>query len=375
MRGRSKRSFSRRGSWRSSVLSRRRQRGVIRRRRAPKRRSRRVPLRRPSLVALGQRAFEAGRDAAQQGGFTDRETTIRRMNESWNDWSEANRIIPLGWEAYHELAGKYAGGFAGSADDPIAHTVLAPTRKSIGIVLTAMNEEDALPDVLEQVARLPLAETVVVVNGSADQTFRKARQASGGIVVHYPEPLGHDVGRAAGAKLTRADIVLFLDGDFPIRAEQLVPFIYAVDRGVDMALNDLRPYIGNFSARDPVTIMKEMLNRSLGRGDLGPNSLTAVPHALSRRALSTIGCVNLIVPPKAQALAIRSGLRVETAVSVDVITKNRVREKNSGDDNPVSRLIVGDHLEAFGQLMRSEGPRLRAQDTIRIRAALGGASS
>lgn len=288
---------------------------------------------------------------------------------------ETNRIKPLGWGAYHELAGKYAGGFAGSADDPIAHAVLVPTRKSIGIVLTAMNEEAALPGVLEQAARLPLTEMVVVVNGSTDQTFRKARLGSGGIVVHYPRPLGHDVGRAAGAKLTRSDIVLFLDGDFPIRAEQLVPFIYAVDRGADMALNDLSPFMGDFSRRDPVTIVKEMLNRSLGRGDLGPNSLTAVPHALSRRALSTIGCVNLIVPPKAQALAIQSGLRVETADSVDVITKNRVRDKNSGEDNPVSQLIVGDHLEAFGQLMRTEGPRLRAQDTIRARAALGGATS
>ncbi|MDF2715177.1 MAG: glycosyl transferase family 2, partial [Paenibacillus sp.] len=152
-------------------------------------------------------------------------------------------------------------------------------------------------------------------------------------------------------------------------------YIHAVERGADVALNDITPYIDVFAGRDPVTIVKEMLNRSLGREDLHANSLTAVPHALSRKAIDTIGCANLMVPPKAQALAVRNGLRIETAMSVDVISKNRVRDKNSGRDNPVSHLIIGDHLEALELLMRTDGARLHSADHIRNRKVLGRATS
>jgi glycosyltransferase involved in cell wall biosynthesis len=324
---------------------------------------------------MALRAFEAGREASIHSSDTENAGPLKWMNRCWNDWADANRVSGLGWSAYHDIAGKFAAGFQSAAGVRLGNAVLVPTRKTIGAVVTAMNEEKAIPGVMEQLGRLPLDETIVVVNGSADQTFWSARKLSGGIVVHYVRPLGHDVGRAIGAKLARADIVLFLDGDFPIFAEHLVPFIHAVEKGTDVALNDITPYIDVFASRDPVTIVKEMLNRALGREELAANSLTAVPHALSRKALDTIGCANLMVPPKAQALAIRNGLRVDTAMSVDVISKNRVRDKNSGRDNPVSHLIVGDHLEALELLMRTDGARLRDADNIRNRNVLGRATS
>jgi glycosyltransferase involved in cell wall biosynthesis len=281
----------------------------------------------------------------------------------------------LPWNAYHEVSAKFAAGFQQERGSRLHAPVLVTTTKTIGVVITAMNEERAIASVLEQLARLPLDETVIVVNGSTDQTFAKVRSCTGGIVLHFVHPLGHDVGRAVGAKQTNADIVLFLDGDFPINAEHFVPFIDAVANGMDVALNDITPYIDVFANRDPVTIVKELLNRALERTDLAANSMTAVPHALSRKALETIGCSNLVVPPKAQAIAIRSGLRVGQAMSVDVISKNRVRDKNSGIDNPVSHMIVGDHLEAFELIMRSDGARLKMSDKIRNRSALGRAST
>lgn len=367
-----KRRYRKSGGARKQKLRRYRRNGTLRGRRAPRRRAA-LPAadRSPPNAALGQRAFDAGREAALDPGDEADAAPLKRLNGRWCDWATANGVAGLKWGAYHDIAGRFAAGFQSAIGARLHRPALVPTRKTIGAVVTAMNEEKAIPGVLEQLARLPLDETVVVVNGSADQTFWSTRNLSGGIVVHVMRPLGHDVGRALGAKLLRTDIVLFLDGDFPIYAEHLVPFLYAVDRGADVALNDITPFIDVFSSRDPVTIVKELLNRALGRSDLAANSMTAVPHALSRKAIETIGCPNLIVPPKAQALAIRRGLRVETAGSVDVISKNRVRDKNSGRDNPVSHLIVGDHLEALGQLMSLEGARLTAADTIRNRSVLG----
>jgi hypothetical protein len=321
---------------------------------------------------LPLRAYEAGKQAALSRNAEEAGVKpIKRINRLWNDWREAQQLPPLSWESYPQAAAKFAEGYEEAAGLKLNSPVLVPTRKTVGAVVTAMNEEKSIPGVLEQLRRLPLDETIIVVNGSTDHTFWSARMLSDGIVVHYVNALGHDVGRAVGAKLSRSEIVLFLDGDFPIYAEHLVPFIAAVDRGMDVALNDISPYIGLFAHRDPVTVVKEMLNRSLGRSDLGANSLTAVPHALSRKALETIGCANLMVPPKAQAIAIRKGLNVGCAMSVDVISKNKVRDKNSGRNNPVSHLIIGDHVEALGLLLQAEGPRLSAEDRIRRRSMLG----
>lgn len=354
-------------------LRRLRATGTWRGRRAARRKTRAAAIRRyPSAAGLANRAFEAGRLAALQTNGEAGGDSIRIMNRSWNDWWSANGLKTWKWDDYHEIAAKFASGFETGKGIPHRNAVLVPTRKSIGAVVIAMNEEKTIPGVLEQLGRLPLDERIVVVNGSTDHTFWNARRHSDTVVVHYARPLGHDVGRSVGAKLTRSDIVLFLDGDFPIFAEHLVPFIDAVDKGTDVALNDITPYIHLFSDRDPVTIVKELLNRSLNRTDLAANSLTAVPHALSRRALDTIGCENLMVPPKAQALAVRNGLKVDAVMNVDVISKNRVRDKNTGRANPVSELIIGDHLEALGLLMQKDGARLHAADGIRNRRALGG---
>ncbi|WP_246070658.1 glycosyltransferase family 2 protein [Paenibacillus kobensis] len=237
-------------------------------------------------------------------------------------------------------------------------------------VVMAYNEERTLPLVLEELAKLSLEEIVVVLNGCTDGSFREARSFPGVTIVHYADKIGHDVGRAVGARMCTSDIVLFVDGDFRIAAEKLKPFIAAVARGTDVALNDISPYLPLFRDWDDVTRLKAFLNLSLGRPDLHASSLTSVPHALSRRAIERIGSALLAVPPKAQAAAIADGLIVRTAGSVNVVTANRMRNDNVGRDNEVARLIVGDHVEALKHVMDKGGARLSKADTSRRREAI-----
>ncbi|CAM4080796.1 glycosyltransferase [Paenibacillus alkaliterrae] len=242
-----------------------------------------------------------------------------------------------------------------------------PTNRSVAAIVSVMNEEATIVSVLEQLQRLPLNEIIVVVNGSRDRTLEKARQHSQAMIVYYPDPLGHDVGRAIGAKLSHSDILLFLDGDFAVRAEDLVPFIHAVDQGTDIALNNITPYLPSFSHWDSVTIMKRFLNLSLNRSDLHANSMTAVPHAMSRAVVEQIGYSELMVPPKAQVRAIMAGLRIAAPASVNVVSKNKMRKNNRGMDNPVARMIVGDHVEAVELAMQHTGNRLNFPDKVRKR--------
>ncbi|MFX3646009.1 MAG: glycosyltransferase family A protein [Paenibacillus sp.] len=226
-----------------------------------------------------------------------------------------------------------------------------PLRHSAAAIVCACNEEHTLGQVLLQLKRLPLTDIIVVLNGTTDDSLKQVLSQPGLTVVYEPDRAGHDVGRALGAKMTDAETVLFVDGDMVVPAEELAPFLFAVDRGQDVALNNLTSLLPGFAGQDEVSRIKAYLNRTLGRADLGSNSMTAVPHALSRRMIQTVKPASLAVPPKAQSLAIQHGMSVSAPSQVDVIRSNRLRPGNTGSGNDVARLIIGDHLEALATLL------------------------
>jgi len=313
------------------------------------------------------KAFAAGSHAASTCSLTEEGASRARLvNERWYAWYRTIRRLP--WPLYHAAASRFAEGFGKGWN--LDHYVWLPTQKRVAAILTVMNEKDTISSVLAQLSRIPLHEIIIVVNGSNDGTLETIRRSSQAIIVHYREALGHDVGRAIGAKLAEADILLFLDGDFPIMAEQLMPFVDAIERGYDIALNDLSPYIGVFAHRDDVTAIKEFVNRSLARPDLGANSLTAIPHAIRKDAAQKIGYTNLSVPPKAQAIAIGQGLKICSPASVNVFASNRLRGHNVGRSNAVADLIIGDHIEALRTALHGQGKRLSYADRIRDRSIL-----
>ncbi|MUT68738.1 glycosyltransferase [Paenibacillus sp. NEAU-GSW1] len=317
-------------------------------------------------TSLKTRAWRLGRIAGESGAVPGGDDEIRELQKRW-----ASEYRMLGNEGnnsgYIEAMNAYVEGYFSASGRKPENWLLLPTEQSVGAVVMAMNEELSLASAIEELERLPLHEIVIIVNGSTDNSLTRARTSGRAVVLHYSSPLGHDVGRAIGARVSVSDIMLFVDADIPIQGEKLLSFIRRTAGGLDVALNDLSPFIGQFDMRDEVTILKEFLNRSVGRPDLTVNSMTAVPHALTRRAIETIGAAHLAVPPKAQAIALKSGLRVDVGGSVDVITRNRVRKMNTGAGNEMIHLIIGDHLEALEWTMGKQEPRLKYVDSARMR--------
>ena len=225
----------------------------------------------------------------------------------------------------------------------------------MSVIVPVMNEARTIAAVVREARGVhPRAEVIAVVNGSTDGSAAAAARA-GARVISFPEPLGHDVGRAVGARAASGDILLFIDGDMVIRREALAAFVRAIEAGADVALND---YHGptRTSRVHGVVLAKHALNAALGRADLGGASMTAVPHALSRRALEAIGADALAVPPLAQAKAAVLGLNIRLAGRVPVGRLNpprRARERSRS----LEPLIVGDHLEAIAWLTEQAGPR------------------
>lgn len=296
----------------------------------------------------------------------------KALNRRWMLRTQAKRWVGKSWRRFSEASKGYVHGFFRAKKQVPPNWVLLPTAQSVAAIISIRNEERTIGLIMRELNRLPFDEVYVIVNGSEDGSFKQARERSDAVVLSFPEPLGHDVGRAMGAKLTDADILLFLDGDIVIPAEKLVPFIGGIERGLDLALNNITPFIRKFARRDQVTHMKQFLNASLGRSGLEANSLTAVPHALSRKAVNTLGITTLMVPPKAQALAIHHRLKIAAPGSVNVIRGNKRRTENTGRANPVADLIIGDHLEALKLSGDLSGERLSFIDNMRMRVHAGG---
>lgn len=245
----------------------------------------------------------------------------------------------------------------------------APEPK-VSVIIPAKNEKRTIAQVIVQARKVhPETEVIVVANGSTDGTARIARRM-GAKVLAYPEPLGHDVGRAIGAKAASGDILLFIDADFVIPAAKLKPYVRAVERGYDIVLNRLGGTIRRHRVH-PVILAKKALNIMIAKPELGISSMLVIPHAISRKALEQIGPQHLAVPPKAQAVAASLGLRFKLAKYINVSRKNARRPRSIR--YKVKRLVLGDHLEAIDWWLRQSGnPRAGYSDLDRKRESVNG---
>jgi len=327
-------------------------RTVINKRHGNKKRVDIQKSRRKSRSTSGQVDLHSMWKAGQVAGSEAKANNTASEEHARIVWkAHASNVVELSSFRLALNAGKaFMQGYAHASGHSF-QIVPLPLRHSAAAVVCACNEEHTLGQVLLQLKRLPLADIIVVLNGTTDDSLKQVLKQQGLTVVYEPDRAGHDVGRALGAKMTDAETVLFVDGDMVISAEELAPFLFAVDRGQDVALNNLTSLLPSFAGQDEVSRIKAYLNRTLGRADLGSNSMTAVPHALSRRMIQTVKPASLAVPPKAQSLAIQHGMSVSAPSQVDVIRSNRLRPGNTGSGNDVARLIIGDHLEALATLL------------------------
>jgi Glycosyltransferases involved in cell wall biogenesis len=293
----------------------------------------------------------------------------RHLNASWAKWFKEQGFKNITDINYPHSCRQFIRGFCEAVNINITCDLLLPTAKSVACIITAMNESETLKAQLGELTRLPFEEIIVVLNGSTDNSHEVVRHYPNRItVVYFDAALGYDVGRAVGAKVSNSEILLFLDGDMSIGVDLLLPFIYEMEKGADVVLNPISSLLPKSGRIDSVSVAKQFLNVCLGRKDLLSDSLTAIPHALSRNAVKKIGYGVLAVPPVAHARAVRLGLSIlKSPETVDVITSNRIRRGNTGLGNRVERLILGDHLEALHELMKDSGPRLWFKDNVRQR--------
>ncbi|WIV18563.1 glycosyltransferase [Paenibacillus polygoni] len=294
------------------------------------------------------------RKKIKKGSMTPHRTHQIKRSGSKDKKRRSKRTRPI-WAAVSPLEQEQFMALTRSipSDEPV-----------VSVIIPAMNEESTIAEAVLEGRRIhPSSEVIVVANGSTDETALRAETA-GAQVLHYQDPLGHDVGRRVGAEAAKGRVLLFVDGDMVIPAHQLRPFVQAVLSGVDIALNDYKGPVQRTPVH-PVIEAKYALNILLGRSDLGGASLTAVPHAISRKAYETMGLNALSCPPLAQAIGIAKGLNVQAVHPIPVGQLNPSRRKGGAD--LLTEVILRDHQEAVHWLTKNDGPRAGYTDLYRNR--------
>lgn len=258
----------------------------------------------------------------------------------------------------------FAAGFAAALGQPGSSWQPVPLTRSAAAVVFA--GADANPSSIKQLLRLPLEEIIVVQEGASEAQFAELRALPEIKILNPGEPLGADVWRVVGARVTRADIVLFADAAQLIEAEKLAQLLATVQAGADVALVSYASRLGPFREWDDLMRVRAFVNWSLGRQELGVSSVGLLPHVWSRSAMDAVGVKTLAVPPLAHVTAIQHRLRVQAcSITKRITPANYTNEK--------AQTVFGDHIEALRAAMKLKGARLAMPDHSRIRSAAGGA--
>ncbi|WP_373229491.1 family 2 glycosyl transferase [Cohnella sp.] len=271
----------------------------------------------------------------------------------------------MDWNQTYLRGKNYAAGFMQGAR-MYASLTPVPLRSRAAAIVCVSSDSSDLHRVLSQLEALPLHEIVLVLSQPTDGIFALARSRKNTLIVHLPDSVEPDVGRALGAKLTDADTLLFVDGKQATDANVLARFLWECDGRMDIALNDISARMGLFKQRGGIEQFHEFLNSSLNRQDLRANSMSVLPIAMSRHALDTLGSAVLAVPVKAHAIAILNKLRIGAGGSAGSGT---LKEQSKSKEH--LKKAAGDHVEALKEAMTTRGSRLQFVDTIRNRSVLG----
>jgi glycosyltransferase involved in cell wall biosynthesis len=108
--------------------------------------------------------------------------------------------------------------------------------QNVSIVIPARNEATPLAALLPEVRRqAPVAEIIVVNDGSSDDTAKVA-EAAGARVISHPYPMGNGAAIKTGARAAYGEIIVFMDGDGQHCAEDIPRLLERLDAGYDMAV-------------------------------------------------------------------------------------------------------------------------------------------
>ncbi|MFC9777831.1 hypothetical protein [Paenibacillus chitinolyticus] len=332
------------------------------------------------LLAAGLPVRSASVDGDEAGSCrTDEAAARRQMNDLWaRHGGVLSGLNPAGPE-YAAAASAFAQGYCERVGLRDKGWFPFPSDQRVSAVILlhgtgpeAFTAQDSpLLRLLGELKRLALHEVILASRDEAVtpqlvQTFAAPRLeaevklvGAGGVSAGSVSAGGGGE-RLAAAEAAEGDILVFLDASVSSAAEEIAALAGTVAGGSDAALWGVSAELPHFHERPPEVMAKQFVNYALGRRDLQADSLTVLPHALSRQAVTKLGAA-LAHPARAHGTALLEGLAVSSV---------RLSGGDTRGARPfawMDRSRASDHLEALRLAMDRLGPRLFYPDNWRRR--------
>jgi UDP-N-acetylglucosamine---dolichyl-phosphate N-acetylglucosaminyltransferase len=111
--------------------------------------------------------------------------------------------------------------------------------KKTWVIIPAYNEATIIQDVIWEIQGAGFSDIIVVDDGSADETYQKAREIEGVVALKHFINRGKGAAVKTGieaARLSNADIVVTLDGDGQHNPQDIAKMIAFIEQGYDVVL-------------------------------------------------------------------------------------------------------------------------------------------
>lgn len=213
---------------------------------------------------------------------------------------------------------------------------------SIAAIIPALNEQDALPQVIAEIPRDLIERIIVVDNGSTDRTAEVAGAAGAEVV--REERRGYGYACAAGVAAAGAsDLLVFMDGDGSDNASQMHALVAPIERSeADLVLGSRVLGPTARGALLPHQRLGNDLTTALVRLLYG-RRLTDLPpfKAVRRQVLDALGMREMTYGWTVEMI-VKCARRGHRIVEVPVATRSRI-----GGQSKVSGTIKGTILAAY----------------------------
>ncbi|MFD2371582.1 glycosyltransferase family 2 protein [Brevibacillus sp. GCM10020057] len=177
----------------------------------------------------------------------------------------------------------------------------------------------------------------------------------------------YDEARAVGARHARGKILLFTDETVLLSTQWMQKYLAALQDGAALAVTVLPTSEAAQKKLQGRQSAYRLLNHLLGHAELGEGTMSRVPYACTRSALSVLGWETLMTPPLAFAKAAWKKLPIAGVTAQPAIQRN-LRARSSLVKR--TRHILREHAQAMQWLIQAIGERGGLSDGERHRALL-----
>jgi len=243
----------------------------------------------------------------------------------------------------------------------------AGERPEVSVVIPVSGDTRELRQMLTNVWKWSASTEVIVVCPVRAHITVPRDLASRVRLIEHTTICSYDEGRAVGAFHARGNLILFADERAVLTPLLMQKYVEALQNGADVAVTVSPPSAAPKRKLAAPQSAYHLLNHLLGHARLAAGTMSRIPYACTRQALTVLGHEVLSTPPIAYVKATWEKFKVAEVTPLPAI---QWAQSPRSSLSKSTRQILREHAHAIELLMQLIGKRGGLPDGERYRDLL-----